>query len=459
MSKNTFQDILPPEKRSIRDIPLPVRSPRKSVKAPKAQKSRGEKVEVHEAEPEEIEYAKEHVDADYEPEMPHEITEKRSYGKIFFFLGLIAAVAVFIYFSTSLFSGATVKVTPNSFSGTIDAQGVATRESDVDGLHYDLITVEREGRKVVEASTTNNVSIKATGKITVYNNFSAQTQSLVKNTRFETSGGLIFRTDKAIVIPGMKNGAPGTIEITVIADEAGDKYNIQPSDFTIPGFKSDEPRYKGFYAKSKDAFSGGFVGVSGSITAADRLAAQQSIEAELMESLEKEITSQKPDTFVLYKDAILSSKEVLSDENASSDPTKKTVTVRTKVVLYGIIFNKEELSAYVSANATGKPEGREGPFDVANLEDLTFTLVNKPSFSATSSSNATFTLKGNPVILSHVDIEKLRADLSGKTVKSAQNLLSSGYPMIQKMEFIIRPFWKNTLPTDPNKMVIETITQ
>jgi hypothetical protein len=430
MPKTTFQDILPPEKRSIRDIPLPVRKNSKvSPKPPKKEERE---------EPEETEY-----ENHYNPP----VTSKKSRKKLFLFIIAVLAVLCFIFFSTSLFSGATVRVTPHSTTASIDVHGTATRESNAGALRYDLITVEKEGQKTIDASTTAPVSIKATGKIVLYNNFSAQPQGLVKNTRLESSNGLIYRLDKAVSIPGKTASAPGSIEASVTADAAGDKYNLGPSDFTVPGFKDDPARYAGFYGRSKTALSGGFVGVQPVITDKDKQAALESLSQELQSSLKKEISSQKPDTFVLYDDALVSSTQILPSETG----------VKEKITLYGIIFNKQELSEYVAANSSGASLGA-GPSDVTNLESLTMTFLNKPNFDATTSTSINFSLKGKPIIVSHIDIDKLRADLAGKTVKSAQNLLSTAYPMIEKMEFIIRPFWKSNLPADPNQMVIDILT-
>jgi hypothetical protein len=49
---------------------------------------------------------------------------------------------------------------------------------------------------------------------------------------------------------------PGAIEAEVIADQAGSDFNIDPTDFKIPGF-SGGPKFDKFYAKSSKSFSGG----------------------------------------------------------------------------------------------------------------------------------------------------------------------------------------------------------
>jgi len=101
---------------------------------------------------------------------------------------------------------------------------------------------------------------KASGIITVFNEYSSSPQLLVASTRFLSSDGKIFRTIKDISVPGSEiindEIIPDSINITVMADYPGIEYNISPSDFTIPGFKGS-PKYVGLYGKSNTAMNGG----------------------------------------------------------------------------------------------------------------------------------------------------------------------------------------------------------
>ena len=77
---------------------------------------------------------------------------------------------------------------------------------------------------------------RASGKIIVFNNYSTNSQRLIARTRFETLEGKIYRIRDAVVVPGIsdKDGrkTPGSIEVTVFADEPGEEYNIGYTDFT-----------------------------------------------------------------------------------------------------------------------------------------------------------------------------------------------------------------------------------
>ena len=95
-----------------------------------------------------------------------------------------------------------------------------------------IFTVEGENKEVIS---------KASGYIEIYNAYGAASQKLVAQTRFETKEGKIFRIQNSIIVPGAKmiSGSltPSSIRAKVVADSAGEEYNIGSSYFTIPGFK------------------------------------------------------------------------------------------------------------------------------------------------------------------------------------------------------------------------------
>jgi hypothetical protein len=97
---------------------------------------------------------------------------------------------------------------------------------------------------------------KARGKVTIYNHYSSQKQPLVETTRVLSENGKLFRLTEGVMVPGMSGEEPGVVEAKVIADEPGESYNIDPSVFTIEGFKGG-PKYEKFEVKSTEVMQGG----------------------------------------------------------------------------------------------------------------------------------------------------------------------------------------------------------
>lgn len=315
-----------------------------------------------------------------------------------------------------------------------------------------MLTLDKTESSTVVSTTTSQVSNKASGNITVYNNYSSQPQTLVKNTRFQTASGLIFRIPNAITIPGKSGNTVGSVDTLVYADQPGADYNIQSTDFTIPGFKSDASRYKGFYAKSKGAISGGYVGVSASISDKTRQDTISSLDSTLTSELKEGATTQKPDTFVMYDNGIKISFVPLPDQTSSSSAS--SITLNESASLRGIIFNRQELANYIASQAGNQLNMPEGDVEIPNLDSLKFTLE---SGAATSSSKITFNLTGTAQIVSYVDEGQLKIDLAGKPKSQISSIIKNSYPNIDKIEVVIRPFWQSTIPTDISSIVVNKI--
>jgi len=131
-------------------------------------------------------------------------------------------------------------------------------------LGYRTIELDKEVSKTVESDSEEFIQSKASGTITIYNEYSDKTQNLIKNTRFESPQGLIYTIQSNVAVPGYKmvdgKKVAGSIDAKVVASAAGENYNVDSTSFTIPGFKGQEP-YELFGAKSKTPISGGFDGV------------------------------------------------------------------------------------------------------------------------------------------------------------------------------------------------------
>lgn len=157
------------------------------------------------------------------------------------------------------------------------------------------------------ASGKKNIEKKATGSVTLYNAYSSAAQALVANTRLMTPDEKVFRLVSAVTVPGAKieNGKviPSSVVVDVIADKPGDSYNIGPVEkFTIPGF-SGTPKYEGFYATSKAAFTGGFIGEAKVATDADIKLAKEKAAESLESSLKTLLATQMPSDFKALDDA------------------------------------------------------------------------------------------------------------------------------------------------------------
>ncbi len=423
MSKEMLQDIVLP-KRKLSQV-LPSSSPR-----------RAEGPEVRERGP--------------RPPTP---PVPRSGNRFHYALWGLAVLAVVVlgFIGSSFFSGVTVSVVPKQVDARIDGTFTMSREAAPGTLQYDIMKIDNQGTKSVAATGEENAAVKASGTIVVYNDYSAASMRLIKNTRFETASGLVYRVDRAIVVPGKKTvggkSVPGQVEAVVYADAPGTKYNIGLSDFTVPGLKGS-PQYEKFYARSKTEMTGGFEGKRLTVSPAALETTRATIREELRKALLAAAFSQKPNGFRLDESTV-----IVEFSDLPNEDQKDSVDVRVKGTLYGVLIDEQKLAAFVAEHAVAGYDG--SAIRIANPDALSVDL-NLGAEPVWESTQVSVDLNGNPRLVWSVDTDRLARDLAGKD-KEAINTVLTGYPAIASAEAVVRPFWRRSFPEDPVKISIKEV--
>lgn len=252
--------------------------------------------------------------------------KKKLGWKTYFILSLAAIViGAGVYWTVVFLPYAAVKITVQKVNWNyVDSVLAAKNAADIDlgqkKIPAEIFSQAKNFTFSFPATGRKHIERKATGKILIYNNYSSSPQPLVASTRFEAPDGKIFRLQKAVVVPGAKveNGkvVPMSIEAEVAADKAGEEYNIGQTVFTIPGLKGSL-KYKGFYAESKEAIKGGFVGEAVYPTEEDVKKARAEAVESLKNASESFVLSQIPKEFKIIDGAkqFYVNQEKLSDES------------------------------------------------------------------------------------------------------------------------------------------------
>src|SRR3989344_4482905 len=209
-----------------------------------------------------------------------------------------------------------------------------------------LFSIEKRVEQTFPATGERDIIQKARGKIAIYNEYGTAPQVLIATTRFESSGGLIFRTLKTVTVPGTKviNGEiiPGSIEVEIIVDKAGEFYNIDAGRFTIPAFKEkgDNDRYQKYYGMSKEPMKGGIVGKAKVVTDQDYLKAKETVHNMVVSDAENALKSQAAELKILSSTSPLV-KEVKS--TAQVDEAVNDFTISETVELESVAFREADL--------------------------------------------------------------------------------------------------------------------
>lgn len=423
MSPNSFQDIVPPERRSIRNI------------APSSARSRTSRMQPE----------NEAVALTPSPVPKRRKTQRR----LGVFLVLVLILLLSVAGLSFVFAGSKVVVIPRQkdivLEGTFEAQKGATAQGV---LGYEIMTHQAAVEKKVGASGEEQVDVSAKGNIIIFNDFSSAEQRLVKNTRFESSSGLVYRIADSVTVPGQstRNGmiVPGSVEAVVYADAAGADYNSSLTDFTIPGFKGD-PRYEKFYARSKTPMEGGFSGVRPSVDEASLSAVVEELKLELSEKLRRE--AQTPvDSYLFEKMAFFSYEPatVVADDNDA--------LVTLQGTLYGVLFNNEAFARFVADQTVAGYDGE--PVTLEDVSTLTLELAEGENERPWENETISIDAAGTTRVIWIFSEETLKEDLAGRS-KEALSTILSGYPSIAEAEVVLRPFWRQTFPEKPDEIAIE----
>lgn len=361
-------------------------------------------------------------------------------------LGATIAVTAIIAATSMLLPRAEVALVFSDMTKEVDASVEVKLDADTASLAGNTITLPgvllSEKKNITQtfpASDKGYVTRKATGKITIYNAFDTNPQTLVANTRFETPDGKIFRITGQVVVPGgTKTGGtltPGSVEANVVADEAGESYNIGPvSRFTIPGFKGS-PRYEGFYATSTLAMSGGFVGETKKPTATDISAAREAAKAALLESLQTAMGFTVPEDVVIipeFTDLVITDEQV--DENVN-ESGEFTVTVYGEARAFG--FKKEDLSLALLEDVRETEENLE-------MSEHTITL-QEGAVAELADREAHMPAHIKTVWTRAFDVTDFKKQAAKKNKEELKALIFS-LPGIKSAEVRLWPFWVRHVP-------------
>jgi hypothetical protein len=468
------QDIIPAEKRTIREVKAlekkPVISKRKKVveedgeEAVPLHKVRDSKIELEIKPKSKIEELSgvSISQAESVPQRRMPITppsgEFERKKKNIWKWPVITVVAVLIvaiigYFASVYYSHATFTVVPKVVPVTINNNFVAQYQTS--DFPYDVITLKRSATSTIPATNGGVTNTKATGKVTFYNYYGSQSVRLIAGTRLTNKNGLLYRLNSTISIPGYtkSNGTviPGKISATISADQSGFQYNISDSelegDFKVVAY-NNSTKYTTIYAKPTAPIVGGYSGIKKVIATSDMSSTTAKLKSELSATLLSDLKSSIPSGYIFYDKNYITtySAPVVS----GTDP--KTANVGMEGVLTAIVFPKSKL---VEGLAGGQAVSLFSPFNFTSpgLESLDITITNLKDFNLSKKTALVIKAKGEMKIVGTVPVDELKKKLSGSTLAESQNVFKSYSAVIESGSGELAPPWAN-IPSDLNKIKV-----
>ncbi len=176
--------------------------------------------------------------------------------------GALLSILILAALAIAMFRPTTVTIIPRTHAVLFDdtARFFAYPKATPGTLPFTVEKSTLEDSQSIEMKGIERVEEKASCAIAVTNNYSSAPVKLLKNTRFQTAEGLIYRSPTEVLVPGKRGSTAGRVEITVVADLPGEHYNISARDnVPLPGLKGS-PMYSRVRGSFSQGCSGGFAG-------------------------------------------------------------------------------------------------------------------------------------------------------------------------------------------------------
>lgn len=357
---------------------------------------------------------------------------------------IIAIVVLFVVVSTRL-SAAHITLTLKPKT-TVLNETLQLVENKPGTLAFETIEVSSDVKKELTFTKQETKKEKATGEILISNMYSQTPQTLVKQTRFQTKEGLIFRLVDTVSVPGFKQvqeeKIPGTIKVAVVADAVGEQYNIGIDTlFTIPGFKGS-PQFDTISAQSVSQFTNGLDGTyytSDSLTV-DPASEKQALQEKLQELVKKQI----PQEDFVSLPGLYEINTNQSGNFYSKEPKSAVVITGT---LKQIVFPKKTFFSYLQSKY---PDiDTESRIDISALDGtIVSSIPNEKSY--------TIQISGVVKSYKNIDENTFKEKLVGKKENTFNTILAENFSEnIENAELRIRPIWINKIPDTFNRIKIK----
>ncbi len=352
---------------------------------------------------------------------------------------LVLAGAAFLI----LFPSTSVTVVPHTQIISFDASSPFTAYPEASAaagtIAYTVLSQTFEDSTTVQANGTENAQEQATGNVIVYNEYSDQPVRLIKNTRLQTPEGLIFRIPASVDVPGRTGATPGSIEITIFADQTGPAYNVGPFNrLTLPGLKSSADMYEKVYAKSTAAFTGGFEGERPAVSPTILDAAKAEVRGRLQEKAQQ-LAATAPEGSIAFPGLVAISFETLppTPENGGN------VRINERAVVSVPVFPEARLAQSIGQAVSANAEGQS--VDIRFANELTAAMVGTLAAADLGAQPVVFTLGGRGQLVWSIDSNALTQALGGREEAAFETVIQ-GFPSIEEARARIMPFWRKSFP-------------
>ena len=276
-------------------------------------------------------------------------------------------------------------------------------------------------------------------------------------------------------MPSSSAAGPGTLDVLVVADPfdatgqvVGERGNIPPSRFFLPGLKNEENKRK-LYGESREAMTGGATATVKMVTeedisAASQTAKQKAIKGaseDLKKYLEEDNIARKRNLSLLSdRNTVKISEPVVSAPvnlvGTAADQFEVTVTFSAR----GVAFDRQQLVDTLKQRVASRVDPDKKLLHVYE-DDISYKFLDEDEargrIRLTASMRALQAYELDPEKENgHRFIKKISDHIAGMRVDDALTYLQQQTDEISRVEITTWPVWAPTIPNiaDNIKFVI-----
>ncbi|MDD5605974.1 MAG: hypothetical protein PHR51_01470 [Patescibacteria group bacterium] len=336
----------------------------------------------------------------------------------FILMGLILVGAVSFFVAPKAFVDIEVQSEPFAKQFTItlaDEQDLRAAGPNV--LTGRFLEVTREDVSSFKATGEENRGEKSSGQIRIVNHTNV-IQGIVKNTRFESSAGLIFRINEEVLVSPARSGSPGTAVVSATSDGGGTAYNVSaPTKLTVPGL--GDTGIDLVYGEVVGTFAGGTDDIIKVVSEDDINQAKEEATKNIFVAAEGEINNQLKRgeevlPFLIQNDVID------AVPSATAGAKRDEFEVRVQSRSWVIVVGRKSINEAISNAAVFEvPEGKQ----VTQQTVANATVEVLESNFLTREIQLAVKLDGR--VGPQLDIESIRQSLANQPVAKAVEQLQS----------------------------------
>lgn len=379
--------------------------------------------------------------------------------KLFAAFGGIILLIVLWYVATNVLPRAVITITTENKAIPVNISvtgSVAAKSIDADGkvVPAQTKTMDKTETKKFAATGEKNVGEKASGKVYFVNcNIADKLGDVVRTVPAGTgisSGGLTFITQADTVVqPSGFNGNncksdKPSAEVTAVATEGGDKYNVSGRSYAVSGYAS-------MTARNADGMSGGTSKIVKVVSASDCENAKNELLNTKTDAYKNELSTQLAaagytslnDTFTVEPTKVGCSPDI------DAEAAEATATVTFKASMTGV--NTAGLNQLIQSEVSKTIEGSQSIFDTG-MKSATLTVKDRKT-----NGDIVFTLQTEAQTGIKQDPDAIAKSVAGKKRGETTSILRSQAGVTDvKVEY--KPFWVSGTPKNVKHITVKFVS-